>query len=298
MSNFIDRILLEVCLDERVQDGIFDLSNDIHMDVLRENLVDKFGLSLENARSIHNKMLEGKYPERQAYNKDGLLVTFPTPQHKQKAIQRGTHFEKDPTGGAQNVFAGDKPAQGGQPAAQAPAPAPSQTPAEPQQNIFPQSQQTPTPPAPASPAPASVPTPAPAQAPAQQTSLPKSDTPAIPTNAPAPTASALPSSLPTSDMTPSAASDKQKLSVEPQASAGQTATPAAPPNFQNPKPPEQRAAEAQVVKQMFMGDKGDQTLSSTFPLNVTEQFRALSLYAESIGYKEAAKFLLEIANRK
>jgi hypothetical protein len=41
-------------------------------------------------------MVEGKYPERQAFNKDGVLVTFPTPQHKAKAISRGTHFEENP----------------------------------------------------------------------------------------------------------------------------------------------------------------------------------------------------------
>jgi hypothetical protein len=42
---------------------------------------------------------EGKYPERQAYNADGLLVTFPTPEYKQRAIARGTHFEKNPKAG-------------------------------------------------------------------------------------------------------------------------------------------------------------------------------------------------------
>ena len=48
--------------------------------------------------------MEGKHPERQAYNKDGLLITFPTPKHKQDALTAGTHFEKDPTKAASNLF--------------------------------------------------------------------------------------------------------------------------------------------------------------------------------------------------
>ena len=53
---------------------------------------------------------EGKYPERQAYNADGLLVTFPTPEYKQRAIARGTHFEKNPKAGqAAPIF--QQPAQ-------------------------------------------------------------------------------------------------------------------------------------------------------------------------------------------
>jgi hypothetical protein len=55
-----------------------------------------------------NKMLEGKYPERQAYNTNGILVTFPTPEYKQKAIARGTHFEENPKRGQANVFTGDE----------------------------------------------------------------------------------------------------------------------------------------------------------------------------------------------
>jgi hypothetical protein len=53
-------------------------------------------------------MLEGKYPERQAYNTNGILVTFPTPEYKQKAIARGTHFEENPKRGQANVFTGDE----------------------------------------------------------------------------------------------------------------------------------------------------------------------------------------------
>lgn len=95
MSQVIDRIFAEVCLDKRVSDGIFKLDVDEHMGALRDLFIKK-GLTHENATSLTNRMVEGKFPERQAYNKDGILVTFPTPQHKAKAISRGTHFEKNP----------------------------------------------------------------------------------------------------------------------------------------------------------------------------------------------------------
>lgn len=95
MSHVIDRIFAEVCLDERVSDGIFKLDEEEHMNALRDYFVKK-GFSNEQAVHVTNRMVEGKYPERQAYNKDGVLVTFPTPQHKAKAISRGTHFEKNP----------------------------------------------------------------------------------------------------------------------------------------------------------------------------------------------------------
>jgi hypothetical protein len=95
MSNILDRVFNEVCLDERVTDGIFKMDDATHMDALREYFVKK-GVTREAAIAVTNRMVEGKYPERQAYNKDGILVTFPTPQHKARAIARGTHFEKNP----------------------------------------------------------------------------------------------------------------------------------------------------------------------------------------------------------
>jgi hypothetical protein len=52
---------------------------------------------------------KGKFPERQAYNRNGILVTFPTPEYKKEAIKAGTHFEDDPTKGKPNVFQGEKP---------------------------------------------------------------------------------------------------------------------------------------------------------------------------------------------
>lgn len=95
MSNILDRVFNEVCLDERITDGIFQMENATHMDALREYFLKK-GVPKEAAIHVTNRMVEGKYPERQAYNRDGILVTFPTPQHKARAIARGTHFEKNP----------------------------------------------------------------------------------------------------------------------------------------------------------------------------------------------------------
>ena len=98
MKTTIERLLNKVCLDERISSGIFLMEDNTHLDILQEYL-EKYGLTKEEATAIRNKMFEGKYPERQAYNKDGLLVTFPTPAYKQRALARGTHFDKNPTKG-------------------------------------------------------------------------------------------------------------------------------------------------------------------------------------------------------
>lgn len=95
MPNLVDRVFSEVCLDERITDGIFRMEEEQHMNALRDYFVRK-GIAPEAAIHVTNRMVEGKYPERQAYNRDGILVTFPTPQHKHRALARGTHFEKNP----------------------------------------------------------------------------------------------------------------------------------------------------------------------------------------------------------
>lgn len=98
MSNILDRVFAEVCLDERISDGIFRMEEEAHMNALRDYFVKK-GITQEVAVKVTNRMLEGKYPERQAYRKeDGILVTWPSPQHKQKAMQKnpGKYVEQDP----------------------------------------------------------------------------------------------------------------------------------------------------------------------------------------------------------
>lgn len=124
----IEEFLNTICLDERIEDGIFDIENTYHMDILQEYLI-KSGVSKEDSIICRNSILEGKYPERQAYNVNGLLVTFPTPEYKQRAIARGTHFEENPKKDQANIFQAQPQ--------QAASPAPATTPA-PQPDVQPQ----------------------------------------------------------------------------------------------------------------------------------------------------------------
>lgn len=103
--NILSYIIEDVCIDTRIKDGIFSMENNDHLNILQEHLKNKLNLSDAAAAEIRNAMVEGKYPDRQAYNASGLLVTFPTPEYKQRAIQRGTHFEENPKKAAgANIF--------------------------------------------------------------------------------------------------------------------------------------------------------------------------------------------------
>ena len=98
MSNLVDRVFAEVCLDERISDGVFRMEEEEHMNALRDYFV-KRGIPKEAAVNVTNRMVEGKYPDRQAYRKeDGILVTWPSPQHKKKAFQEnpGKYIEQNP----------------------------------------------------------------------------------------------------------------------------------------------------------------------------------------------------------
>jgi hypothetical protein len=98
MSNIVNKVFAAVCLDERITDGIFKMDNEEHMNALREYFVKK-GIPREAAIRVTNRMIEGKYPDRQAWRtEDGILVTFPTPQHKAKAMATnpGKYTDKDP----------------------------------------------------------------------------------------------------------------------------------------------------------------------------------------------------------
>jgi len=98
MSNIVDKVFAEVCLDERITDGIFRMEEEAHMDALRDYFVKK-GITKEVAINVTNRMVEGKYPDRQAYRReDGILVTWPSPKHKQKAMQEnpGKYVEQNP----------------------------------------------------------------------------------------------------------------------------------------------------------------------------------------------------------
>jgi hypothetical protein len=119
MKEIYNKVLEAVAIDPRLDTGIFDVLNNDHLSVFREYLV-KEGISEDTAIAASNKLAEaGRFPERQAYNKDGLLVTFPSPEHKQRAIARGTHFERNPKSAQVNIFGAETQPQ--QPAQPAPA---------------------------------------------------------------------------------------------------------------------------------------------------------------------------------
>ena len=105
--------------DNSIESGIFDISKQEHIEILRGHLLES-NIDSKTVNQYLNKMLEGRYPDRQAYNVNGILVTFPTPEYKQKAIERGSHFEQNPKKGQANVFSGDEqPEQpNGQPSGQ------------------------------------------------------------------------------------------------------------------------------------------------------------------------------------
>lgn len=100
ISKFIEEVLLESALDGRIDDGIIDLKNTGHIEVIHEILKNK-GLEENSIDELFESMLaqEGKYPERQAYNKEGWLVTFPSKEYRDAALKRGTHAISDPTHG-------------------------------------------------------------------------------------------------------------------------------------------------------------------------------------------------------
>lgn len=100
ISKFVEEVLLESTLDSRIDDGIVDLTNIKHIEVIHEVLKNK-GLEDDGIEELFETMLaqEGKYPDRQAYNKEGWLVTFPSKEYRDAAIKRGTHAMADPTHG-------------------------------------------------------------------------------------------------------------------------------------------------------------------------------------------------------
>lgn len=86
-SRIIDRVFNEVCLDPRVSDGIFQMEEEQHMNALRDYFVKK-GITQEAAVEVTNRMVEGRFPDRQAYRtEDGILVTWPSANHRAKAMR-------------------------------------------------------------------------------------------------------------------------------------------------------------------------------------------------------------------
>ena len=143
IESFINR----VSADGRITDGIFNSENEEHQNVFQEHL-EQLGATVEESIAARNKLTEGKHPERQAYNANGILVTFPTPEYKQRALQRGTHFEKNPKQKDPNVTFDDaSPASPSTPQ----EPKPEDKPQPPAPTEKPEKATTPTPAAPTEP---------------------------------------------------------------------------------------------------------------------------------------------------
>lgn len=96
--DIINEAILDVCANPLVENGTFDPTNNEHIFLLMENLDG----NLEEeyiVKAVEALRCEGKHPERQAYNKEGWLVTFPSREYRDAAIKRRTHSLADPTHG-------------------------------------------------------------------------------------------------------------------------------------------------------------------------------------------------------
>jgi hypothetical protein len=100
IDTFIQNILFEVCLDKRIENSTIDISNPIHIEIIADHLYER-KMGAQIVMEVVNGLVlrDGKFPDRQAYNKDGWLVTFPSADYKNAAIQKGTHYSSDPTHG-------------------------------------------------------------------------------------------------------------------------------------------------------------------------------------------------------
>lgn len=99
VKNFINDIILEASLDARISDGVVNFKNYDHIKVLAEIMYDKCQDEAFVNEFIGTFLDEGKYPDRQAFNKEGWLVTFPSKEYRDAAIKKGTHAISDPTHG-------------------------------------------------------------------------------------------------------------------------------------------------------------------------------------------------------
>lgn len=213
------------------------------------------GLNEEEAYGVASVIAEkGKHPERQAYNKNGLLVTFPTPEYKARAIAKGTHFEKNPKVGQSNLFGGGQQAPN-QPAPTAVGGTPTGSPMDAGASELPQSdtQQPQTPPA--------------------QKEVPEPGAPGTP--------AAPPSGGSTTGGTTSTPAQGQ-LATEPIQPAAQPVNVSPPPTPPTPAPavqktPEEIAAEKEIIKQILNTGDTLPTLPGVGGVGMTEEVKRLRL---------------------
>jgi len=103
----VESIINDICCDNRIKNGVFEINNPDHVFILQEYL-EKLGLDIDTVTEKTAKLFEaGRFPERQAYNKNGILVTFPTKEYRDRAVDKGTHFAENPKKSATNIFTKD-----------------------------------------------------------------------------------------------------------------------------------------------------------------------------------------------
>jgi len=262
MSDLIEKILMETCLDERVSDGIFEISNNSHMEAMRDYLLKK-GVSNELVLEFSNLVMEkGKHPEKQAYNvKTGLLITFPTPAYKARAIAAGTHSEQKPT----------------------------------QSNLFGGGQQAPNAAAPQAPLPS-----APINGGDGKSELPTSGQPVPPQptkNLPEPGSSGTPAaSAPTTSTNPNQPLAQGQLATEPPKVPVSAAPNVVQPQAiaqpqQTPKTPEEIAATKQIAKQIFNTNDTVVSIPGVGGSGLSEELKKLTKIAIDMNLNESVKFL-------
>jgi len=97
-------LINDICCDSRIKNGTFDFENQEHVFVLQEYL-EKVGYDVNFVVDKTAKLFEaGRFPDRQAYNKDGILVTFPSKEYRDRAVNKGTHFAENPKKAQANIF--------------------------------------------------------------------------------------------------------------------------------------------------------------------------------------------------
>lgn len=268
-EDFINSVLLDWSM--RISSGILleDL-NEENLEGLHSSLVSN-GIDEDKAIEVVNEVSviveKGKHPERQAYNKNGILVTFPTPEYKARAIAKGTHSEQNPKVAQSNLFGGGQQApSSATPDAKIPAPQGS-TPMDAGQSTLPSSDssQTQTPPA--------------------QKELPDTGTPGTPA------VPSTPSSAPSASSVGTPA--QGQLASEPVAQSVATPTNVSPPP-QPPTPlpttksPGEVAAEKEIIKKIM---SSNDSLAPMGNVGLEEQLKKLTKVAIEMNLNEAVKFL-------
>jgi hypothetical protein len=268
-SNKINSIMLEWAF--RSADGMVSgFSTEKNLTCLLESLVEH-GIAEDVSVDIVNDVAliseKGKHPERQAYNKKGILVTFPTPEYKQRAIAAGTHFEKNPVSAQSNLFGGGQQAPS-QPQTPGQEPAVNKNNMDAGQSSLPPSSTTQP------------------QTPPAQKDVPEPGAPNTPTS---------PAPAPSSAQAPATGTPAQgQLAVEPTPTtpaAQNVSSPAQPkPEPVVNKTPEELSAEKQVIAQILNGDRmAPQT--PDISAGLSEQLRSLTKIALEMQLTEAVVFL-------